>query len=106
MSYRYMRTLLFFDLPMITSQDLKNYRAFIKNIKKLGFYMIQESVYVKMSLDHQSTNSTIQKIKSIIPLEGNIMVLNITEKQFSSMQVLVGDISTDVVTTDSRTVHL
>jgi CRISPR-associated protein Cas2 len=101
-----MRTLLFFDLPTITSQDLKNYRGFIKNIKKLGFYMIQESVYVKMSLDYQSTCSTIQKLKSIVPSEGNVMILNITEKQFSSMEILVGDINSDVITTDSRTVHL
>lgn len=101
-----MRTLLFFDLPTLTNQDLKNYRSFTKNIKKLGFYMIQESVYVKMSLDKQSMDSTINKLKITVPQNGSILVLNITEKQFSNMQILLGEINTDVITSDSRTVYL
>ena len=101
-----MRTLLFYDLPTLTSNDLKNYRKFTKCIKKLGFYMIQESVYVRMSLDPQSMESAVAKVKLQLPPNGNVLLLNITEKQFSSMQILIGDVSTDVITTDSRTVHL
>ena len=106
MSYRYMRTLLFFDLPTLTNQNLKDYRVFIKNLKRLGFYMIQESVYVRMSIDSQAMQSVIQKIKTFIPSDGSIIILNVTEKQFSSMQVLIGDFVTDVITSDSRTVNL
>ena len=49
-----MRLLLFFDLPMTTSSELKTYRNFVKNIKKEGFYMLQKSVYVKMVIDNQA----------------------------------------------------
>lgn len=101
-----MRIILFFDLPTITYEDLRNYRHFTKNIKKLGFYMIQESVYVRLSIDPQSMDSIVKKVKSILPPTGNVLVLNITEKQFSSMQILLGDINTDVETSDSRTVDL
>ena len=44
MSYRYMRTLLFFDLPTYTQTDRRNYRKFIKLLKTNGCYMLQESV--------------------------------------------------------------
>ena len=101
-----MRTILFFDLPTLTNQNQKSYRHFVKNIKKIGFYMIQESVYVKLSLDFQSCNSTINKINDFLPREGNIIVLNVTEKQFSRMQVLLGEAKTDIITNDSRTIYL
>lgn len=106
MSYRYMRIILFFDLPTITSSEQKAYRTFVKEIKKLGFYMIQESVYVKMSLDMQKAESIVEKVRSFIPTKGNIMTVTMTEKQFSSMKILLGENKTDVIDTDSRMVFL
>lgn len=101
-----MRTLLFFDLPMVTSDELRKYRKFLKHIKKLGFYMIQESVYAKMSLDQQGMEATIKKVKLNVPAKGNIMILNITEKQFASIQILAGENKSDVINTDDRVVIL
>lgn len=101
-----MRTLLFFDLPTITNKDKKNYRDFVKQIKKIGFYMIQESVYVKMSINQKAVENTKQKIKNILPDKGNIVLLSITEKQFNAMDILIGDINTDVITNSDRVVVL
>lgn len=106
MSYRYMRSILFFDLPTITDKDRTAYRKFVKEMKKIGFYMIQESVYVKMSIDHQQMQTTISKLKKITPNNGSIMVLNVTEKQFSQMEILLGENKTDIITTDERVVIL
>ena len=41
MGYRYMRIIIFFDLPTTTSADLREYRNFRKEIIKLGFMMLQ-----------------------------------------------------------------
>ena len=101
-----MRTLLFFDLPTITNKHLKDYRRFVKEIKKIGFYMLQESVYVKMSINQKAAENTKNKVRSIIPSEGNIILLTVTEKQFNSMDILIGDISTDIVTSSDRVVVL
>lgn len=101
-----MRTLLFFDLPTLEQCDLKAYRKFIREIKKIGFYMLQESVYVKMSIDRQSQIATISKIKKLSPNKGDIMILTVTEKQFSQIQIIVGENKTDVITTDERLVIL
>lgn len=97
-----MRVMLFFDLPSVTKEELKCYRHFIKNLKKNGFYMLQESVYVKMAIDSQVTTSTINKVKSFLPPKGNIIVLSLTEKQFSNMEILLGENQTNVETSDER----
>lgn len=106
MSYRYMRTIIFFDLPTLTKNDLTNYRHFVKYIKSCGFYMLQESVYVKMSIDNQVLDSTINRIKNMLPPKGSVIALNITEKQFSGMNIMLGSNKTDVLTTDERIVFL
>ena len=45
MSYRFMRMLVFFDLPTETAEDRRNYNRFRKYLIKNGFIMMQESVY-------------------------------------------------------------
>lgn len=101
-----MRLLLFFDLPVTTSKERKSYRLFVKNIKKSGFYMLQESVYVKMAINQQLADSIVSKVKTFLPLEGNVMILTITEKQFSSIEILLGNNKTDVVNSDERVLIL
>ena len=106
MSFRYMRTILFFDLPTLTLIDQRNYRKFVKGIKKLGFYMLQESIYVKMSIDSQLAESVINKVKLLSPSKGSIMVLTITEKQFSQIQFILGENVSNIISSDERIVVL
>ena len=46
-AYRYMRTLVFFDLPTLTASERKAAAMFRKALIKDGFLMLQESVYCK-----------------------------------------------------------
>lgn len=101
-----MRSILFFDLPSVTKEEKKAYRHFIKFIKTLGFYSLQESVFCKMNIDKQAMDAILIKIKSKLPKEGSVMVLNITEKQFSSMEIMLGESNTDVVNSDDRIIDL
>lgn len=106
MGFRFMRTILFFDLPSITSTEKRNYRNFVKSIKKMGFYMVQESVYVKMCIDNQVSSALINKVELIAPPAGNVMMINVTEKQFSQLKVIIGENRTDVITSNDRTILL
>lgn len=101
-----MRSILFFDLPSISSKEKREYRNFVKLLKTNGFYMLQESVYIKMSLDQQAADATIKRIKQNVPPNGFIMSMTITEKQFASINILLGDYKTDVLTTDERLIKL
>ncbi len=101
-----MRLILFFDLPVEKSSQQKEYRKFVKNIKKIGFYMLQKSVYIKMSIDMQAIESTINKVKGFVPKEGDISILTITEKQFANIEFILGNNSTDVINGDERIIEL
>ena len=101
-----MRLLLFFDLPVEKKEQRREYSKFVKNIKRFGFYMLQESVYVKLCIDNQSSEFTITKIKSVKPKDGSVFVLSVTEKQFSSINIILGSIVSDVIDNDERLVVL
>lgn len=101
-----MRTILFFDLPAITKSDHRQYRKFVKFIKKLGFVMYQESVYTKISLSESAVESALKEVKSNLPKDGKISALTITEKQFASITQLLGKSSTDVVISDEKMIKL
>ena len=101
-----MRSLLFFDLPTLTATNRKNYRKFVKLLKRNGFYMLQESVYCKMSIDKQSADATLAKLKKEIPSDGNIMMIIVTEKQFASMNILLGESTSDVLSSTDRVIEL
>ena len=89
MRYRFMRILVFFDLPTETAKDIKNYSQFRKFLIKEGFIMMQESVYAKLVLNNSITNSIKDKISKNKPQKGIVQMLIITEKQFNSMEYIV-----------------
>ena len=43
-----MRVLVFFDLPVITTENRREYRMFRNYLLKNGFLMLQESVYCRI----------------------------------------------------------
>ena len=51
MSYRFMRIIVMFDLPVVTSVERQEYTKFRKFLLKSGFIMMQESVYTKIALN-------------------------------------------------------
>lgn len=101
-----MRMILFFDLPMTTSTDARNYRKFVKFIKTEGFLMLQKSVYIKLAINQANVETTKNNIKSKIPKEGHIALLVITEKQFSSIHYLLGNFETDIINNEDRIVEI
>ena len=102
MSYRFMRVLVFFDLPTETSKDRKIYAKFRKFLLKEGFIMMQESVYCKLTLNNSVTNSIRDKIEKNKPSRGIVQMLVITEKQFASMEYIVGEKKYDSVDNTER----
>lgn len=106
MTYRFMRVLVLFDLPTTSSKDLREYRKFRKTLIKDGFSMLQQSVYTKIALNRNMADSIIKKLEKNKPAKGLVQVLSITEKQFASMVMLVGEYKTDTINTDERIVIL
>lgn len=106
MSYRFMRMMVFFDLPTETGEDRRNYRLFRKSLIKSGFIMLQESVYCRMISSpsvEQSVKNSVNKSK---PPKGIVQLLTVTEKQFSKMEYIVGNSTSDVIENTDRVIVL
>lgn len=102
MSYRYMRIIVMFDLPVVTLSDKREYYIFRKYLIKSGFLMLQESIYCKIAQNSVVADSIIENIKRNKPKAGLVQVLRVTEKQFSRMEYVVGEKKTDVIDSDER----
>lgn len=101
-----MRIIVFFDLPVTSEKNRKDYAKFRKELIKNGFVMMQNSVYSKVALNPSAVRSVKLKIEKIKPPEGLIQVLTITEKQFAAMEYILGEHSSGVVENTERLVVL
>ena len=106
MSYRYMRTLCFFDLPVLTVQDKREYRKFRKYLIKSGFLQEQESVYSKLVQNISAADAIIENVRKNKPPTGLVQILKVTEKQYENMDFIVGQRITNVLDSDERLVIL
>ena len=104
--FRFMRMLVFFDLPTLTSEDRRNYRLFRKTLIKNGFIMLQESVYCKMMTSPTMGTSITNLIHNNKPPSGIVTTLAVTEKQFVKMDYVVGEYKSDVIDSEERLVVL
>lgn len=106
MSYRFMRVLVLFDLPVLTGDQRREYARFRKFLLKSGFLMLQESVYCKLALNTTAVNGIVDQIHKNKPEEGLVQFLTVTEKQYAKMDLIVGNVKSEVLNTDERLVIL
>lgn len=106
MSYRFMRILVMFDLPVVTSAERRGHVKFRKYLIKSGFLMMQESIYCKLSPNSTLADAAIENIRKNKPENGLVQILKVTEKQYAKMEYIVGDGQTEVLSSDDRLVIL
>lgn len=101
-----MRLMLFFDLPMLTDKNRREYNRFHKYLLKNGFIMMQKSVYTKLVINNVTSGAVKQRVRENLPTDGIVELLEITEKQFSRIEYLVGEEQQLVIDTIDRLVEL
>ena len=101
-----MRVIVFFDLPVVTGEERRAYTQFRKFLLKNGFMMVQESVYCKLALNGSAVNAIVENVRKNSPDKGLVQLLTITEKQYSKMDLIIGDIKSEVLDSDERLVIL
>ena len=101
-----MRVIVFFDLRVVTNEEKRVYTQFRKFLLKSGFMMVQESVYCKLALNGSAVNALIYNVKKNSPEKGLVQVLTVTEKQYSKMNLIIGESKSEVLDSDERLVIL
>ena len=87
---RYMRLLVFFDLPVTTREKRRTYTLFRRFLIQDGYDMIQWSVYGRMVNGMDDAEKHLKRLAENLPKEGSIRYLQVSEKQFANMKLLVG----------------
>lgn len=82
--------LLMFDLPNETKRQRKRYAEFRKFLIQDGFAMFQFSIYVRNCISRENTKVHIDRIMKLIPEEGKVCIITITEKQFNDILLFEG----------------
>ena len=93
----FMRLFVFFDLPVAKKEQRKIATKFRKNLLDEGFIMLQFSVYSRVCRGQDIVEREIRRIKQVLPSKGNIRILQVTEKQYASMQILVGNLKKEEI---------
>ena len=101
-----MRIFVFFDLPVLTAKERRDYRQFRRFLIKSGFLMMQESVYCKLAQNSTAAEMIIDNVKKNKPNDGLVQILKVTEKQYAKMEFIVGESHSEVLDSDERLVVL
>ena len=91
MGNRFMRVMVFFDLPVTTKKDRKAYAQFRRFLIQDGYTMLQFSVYSRITRNHDDAQKHIKRLETYIPPKGSVRALIVTEKQYDTMYLLVGE---------------
>lgn len=84
--YRVMWVFVFFDLPTYTSLERKAASGFRQSLLKDGFSMFQYSIYTRHCASAENAAVHVRRVKSMLPDEGEVVIMTITDKQFGMME--------------------
>lgn len=86
-----MRLMVLFDLPVTTKKNRLHYSRFHTFLKKDGYDMLQYSIYARICNGQDSVNKHLLKLKANLPPEGSVRCMQVTEKQYANIAILVGN---------------
>ena len=88
---RYMWIFVFFDLPVKAKKDRDAAARFRRFLIQDGYTMMQFSVYARIYNGPERVEKHLKKLQKSLPSKGSIRVLEITDKQYGRMKILVGE---------------
>jgi CRISPR-associated protein Cas2 len=85
-----MWVLAMFDLPVLTPRQRKVATRFRKDLVDDGFDMLQFSVYARHCANGENADVHVKRIVEALPGEGEVRVIEFTDKQWERMRVYHG----------------
>ena len=90
---RFVWLFVFFDLPVGTKAERKTAMKFRKFLLDDGYMMIQFSVYARICRGQEAVDKHLGRLEKHLPGKGSIRALQVTDKQYERMRMLVGSAS-------------
>lgn len=79
-----------FDLPVDSKAARRAYAQFRKALLVEGFSMLQYSVYARYCTGEEASDAFRRRLRRKLPMEGQVRLLAITDRQFGKMEVFYG----------------
>ena len=86
---RFMRIIVFFDLPTLTKEERHAASRFRNCLLKDGYHMLQLSVYARLCKGQDTVDKYEKRLKTYLPRHGSVRLMIVTEKQYASMKILI-----------------
>jgi len=87
---RFMRIIVMFDLPVKTPAQRKVATKFRKFLIEDGYHMLQFSIYARVCNGSDAVEKHKKRLSISLPNNGSVRMMVITEKQYQSIEILVG----------------
>lgn len=81
-----------FDLPSLTPFQRRKYHVFRKMLLKMGFTMLQKSVYMRWVDTDAIADSLRGNVMRYAPEEGMVSVFSLTERAVSAFSMRIGGV--------------
>jgi CRISPR-associated protein Cas2 len=88
---RYMWLFVFFDLPVGTKAERRAATRFRNFLKDDGFLMLQWSVYARVCRGDEAVTKHEKRVTSNLPEKGSVRTLQVTERQYGRMKLMLGE---------------
>ena len=82
-----------FDLPVLEPEERREYTRFRTALLNQGFHMMQYSVYARYCGSEEVANRYRKDIKALIPHDGEVRLMAVTDHQFAKMEIFRGKLT-------------
>lgn len=103
---KFMRIMVFFDLPVVTAKERKSATKFRNFLLKDGYHMVQWSVYSRICNGTDAIATHKSRLQQNLPEKGSVRVLTLTEKQYESIEVLLGEKTFDDTSSSTELINI
>jgi CRISPR-associated protein Cas2 len=82
---------VFFDLPVGSKEERRQATRFRNFLKDDGFMMLQWSVYARVCRGDDAVDKHMQRVVKSLPGKGSVRALQVTDRQYARMRLLLGE---------------
>ena len=87
---RFVWLFVLFDLPVGTKAQRRDATKFRNFLKDDGYFMLQYSVYARVCRGEDGATKHIARVTRNLPTTGSVRALQVTDRQYGRMRLLLG----------------
>jgi CRISPR-associated protein Cas2 len=88
---RFVWLFVLFDLPVGTKSQRRDASKFRNFLKDDGYFMLQYSIYARICKGEDGATKHVARVTRHLPDTGSVRALQVTDRQYGRMRLLLGE---------------